>query len=134
MSGSLVRETLYIILGSCPRRVAKRLTLLKGHRPIGASAVLVPMNHTPNQNSRSMDWVFRFLTFPSTSSSFKNARGIGPGYTAAVRQEEKSRELMHSMMTILNNTKMNTGNMPGEQISGALITHSKGNCVKGDVH
>lgn len=37
----------------------------------------------------------------------------------------KSRDLMHNMMTIVNNIVLNTGNMLREQISGAFITTIK---------
>ena len=43
----------------------------------------------------------------------------------------KSRDLLYSMMTILNKTVMNSGNLLREYISGAFITYTKnGNYVK----
>ena len=44
----------------------------------------------------------------------------------------KSRDLEYGMMTIANNSALNTGNLPRNYISGALTTHMQnGNCEKG---
>ena len=37
----------------------------------------------------------------------------------------KSRDLMYSMMTIFNNTVLNTGNLLREWISGSFTTHTE---------
>lgn len=40
----------------------------------------------------------------------------------SVCRTNKSKDLMYNMMTIVNNTKLNTGHLLREQISGVLIT------------
>lgn len=60
-----------------------------------------------------------------------NGRCRSKGTKLQLRRIIKPRDWIGSVMTIINNTVLNIGNVLREQISGALITHTKnGNYVR----